>query len=58
MLTEEDIAIKSPNDGLAVYEFENVLGMRLTAPLKADDNILYEMLENVEPRLKAAAGRG
>jgi len=58
VLSEEDIAIKAPNDGLAVYELENVLGMRLTAPLKADDNILYEVLENVDSRLKAAAGRG
>jgi sialic acid synthase len=57
VLSEEDIAIKAPNDGLPVYELDNVLGMRLTVPLRADDNILYELLENVAVPLKAVAGR-
>lgn len=57
VLSEEDIAVKAPNDGLPVYELDGILGMRLTAPLNADDNIMYEMLENVAAPLRAAAGR-
>jgi sialic acid synthase len=45
VLSEADIAIKAPNDGLPAHEYDNVLGMRLVAPLKADENIGYEMLE-------------
>jgi len=58
VLGDEDIAIKAPNDGLPVYELDNILGMRLTGPLKADDNILYEVLETVAVPLKVVAGRG
>jgi sialic acid synthase len=57
VLAASDIAIKSPNDGLPAFEFDNVVGMRLTAPLKADDNILYEVLQEVAakaPRQAAA----
>ena len=54
MLTEADIAIKSPNDGLPPFEYDNILGMRLTAPLKADGNFSYDILE----KRRAAAGCG
>lgn len=59
VLTVEDIAIKSPNDGLLAFEFDNIVGMRLTAPLKADDNILYEVLEEAADKrpLQAAGAR-
>ena len=59
VLTVEDIAIKSPNDGLPAFEFDNVIGMRLTAPLKADDNIRYEILEEAADKrpLQAAGAR-
>ena len=59
LLTEGDIAIKSPNDGLPAYEFDNIVGMQLTVPLKADDNILYEKLAEVAGRapLQAAGAR-
>jgi N-acetylneuraminate synthase/sialic acid synthase len=57
VLTENDIAIKAPNDGVPVSELDNVLGMRLTVDLAADDNILYEALEKVAVSLKRAAGR-
>lgn len=45
-LTREDVAIKSPNDGLPPYELENVIGKRLTRSLAEDDNITYEDLED------------
>jgi sialic acid synthase len=59
VLSTADIAIKAPNDGLPAFEYDNVLGMRLTAPLKADENISYETLERADallPRQAAASG--
>lgn len=44
VLTGEDIAIKSPNDGLPPYEVENVIGKVLLRPLKEDENISFEDL--------------
>ncbi|MEX0803100.1 MAG: N-acetylneuraminate synthase family protein [Candidatus Binatia bacterium] len=55
VLSEADVALKSPSDGLPAFEFDNVLGMRLKAPLKTDDNILYEALEQVAAPRQAAA---
>jgi len=43
-LTEEDISIKSPGDGLPPYELENVIGRTLTNGLHKDDNITFENL--------------
>ena len=57
VLTAEDIGMKSPGDGLPTYEFDNVIGMRLTAPLKADDNITFEALEEAAEPLQAAGLR-
>ena len=48
VLSEADIAIKAPNDGLPAHEFDNVLGMRLTAPVKADENLSYDILERAD----------
>ena len=57
VLTADDVAMKSPGDGLPAFEFDNVVGMRLTVPLKADDNILFEALEEVAAPLQAAGVR-
>ena len=57
VVTDADIAIRSPNDGLPPFEYENVLGMRLTAPLKTDGNFAYDILENVAEPRQAAGGR-
>jgi N-acetylneuraminate synthase/sialic acid synthase len=46
-LTREDVAIKSPNDGLPPYELERVIGQRLTRALNADDNIQFADLTPV-----------
>ena len=43
-LTVEDIAYKSPGDGLPPYEVERVIGRHLVKPLKEDDAILFEHL--------------
>lgn len=39
ILTRQDIAIKSPNDGLAPYEIEGVIGKVTVRPLQEDENI-------------------
>jgi N-acetylneuraminate synthase/sialic acid synthase len=57
VLTADDIAMKSPNDGLPPYEFENIVGMRLMVPLQADANFAYESLEQVVPSPTRAAAR-
>jgi sialic acid synthase len=45
VLSDRDIAIKSPGDGLAPYEIDNVIGKTLAKPLVTDENISYEILE-------------
>ena len=44
VLTREDVAIKSPNDGLPPYELENVIGNVTLRALKEDENISFEGL--------------
>ncbi len=44
VLTREDIAIKSPSDGIPPYEFENIIGKTLSRDLAEDDNFLFELL--------------
>jgi sialic acid synthase len=44
VLTESDIAIKSPGDGLAPYELYSVLGKSLKRPLAEDEDIMFEDL--------------
>lgn len=44
VLNREDIAIKSPNDGLPPYELERVIGCHLSRPLAQDENISWEIL--------------
>jgi N-acetylneuraminate synthase/sialic acid synthase len=46
VLKREDIAIKSPGDGLPPYELYNLLGKVLTRQLKEDENISFDCLEN------------
>jgi N-acetylneuraminate synthase/sialic acid synthase len=41
VLTVADVAIKSPNDGLAPYELDRVLGRALTRALAEDENIAW-----------------
>jgi sialic acid synthase len=44
-LTESDLAVKSPGDGLPPYELENILGKVLRNALSEDDNITFENLQ-------------
>jgi N-acetylneuraminate synthase/sialic acid synthase len=45
VLTEDDIAIKSPGDGLPPYEFERIIGKTVIRPLDEDDDILFDNLK-------------
>lgn len=44
VLAREDIAIKSPNDGLPPYELDNIIGRRTRRSLKEDENLSFEDL--------------
>ena len=44
VLTEEDIAIKSPGDGLPPYEMGAILGRKALRPIAEDENLLFENL--------------
>jgi N-acetylneuraminate synthase/sialic acid synthase len=43
-LTREDIAIKSPNDGLAPYELDRLIGSVLKKNISTDDNLTWEIV--------------
>lgn len=46
VLTIEDIAIKTPSDGLPPYRLDAVIGKRLQRPLAEDENIALEDLSS------------
>lgn len=50
-LAAEDLAIKSPNDGLPPYYFDELVGGVLTRAVKADESVL---LEDVRRQRKAS----
>jgi sialic acid synthase len=45
VITENDIAIKSPGGGLPPYEIENIIGKKLISDLNEDDNFTFEILK-------------
>lgn len=47
VVTREDIAVKSPNDGIPPYEIDNVIGKTLNHDLVEDGNFAYEDLSGV-----------
>jgi N-acetylneuraminate synthase/sialic acid synthase len=49
VLTREDVAIKSPNDGLPPYELENVIGKVTLRALQQEENISFDNLRNGQP---------
>jgi N-acetylneuraminate synthase/sialic acid synthase len=52
-LSREDIAIKSPGGGLQPYEIDKVIGRTTRTALKADETILFEVLNGAEHWKKA-----
>jgi sialic acid synthase len=45
ILAQSDIALKSPGDGLAPYELDNVIGRKTSRVLQRDENITFADLE-------------
>ncbi|UCE56866.1 MAG: N-acetylneuraminate synthase family protein [Desulfobacterales bacterium] len=54
-IRREDIAIKSPGDGLQPYEMEKVIGRVTLRPLSADDDITFDVLNGAQKLQEAAA---
>jgi sialic acid synthase SpsE len=54
-IRREDIALKSPGDGLPPYELTKVIGRVTRQELKEDDNITYEVLNGAENWAEAAS---
>jgi sialic acid synthase len=48
-LRREDLALKSPGDGLPPYELDGVIGRTLRHPLGKDDTLTFEHLEELLP---------
>ena len=43
-LSAEDVAIKSPGDGLPPYELDRILGLSTIQPVAADEGLALENL--------------
>jgi len=54
-IQREDIALKSPGDGLPPYELDKVIGRVTRQELKEDDDITYEILNGAENWAEAAS---
>ena len=54
-IRREDIALKSPGDGLPPYELDKVIGRVTRQELKEDDDITYEVLNGAENWAEAAS---
>jgi sialic acid synthase len=53
-LTEDDVALKSPGDGLPPYELERLLGRTLRHPVREDASLTFELLEELLPEADGA----
>ena len=49
VLRAEDIALKSPGDGLPPYEIDRLVGRALSHPVAADTTLTFEHLEELIP---------
>jgi N-acetylneuraminate synthase/sialic acid synthase len=45
VLAFDDLALKSPGDGLPPYELDNVIGQTLAQPVNEDDEITFQILK-------------
>ena len=53
-LRREDIAAKSPGDGLPPYELDRVVGRSLRHAVESDTALHFEMLDELHPQEFAA----
>ena len=59
VLDEEDIAAKSPGDGLPPYEIDRLIGRRLRFPVTAEQALSFDLVEDHEhARFESAAANG
>jgi sialic acid synthase len=58
VLRLEDVAMKSPGDGLPPYELDRVVGRTLRHPVAADTSLTFELLEELLPEAEAPAAAG
>jgi N-acetylneuraminate synthase/sialic acid synthase len=56
-LRREDVALKSPGDGLPPYELDRVVGRTLRHPVAADAALTFELLEELIPQELAESVR-
>ena len=54
----EDVAMKSPGDGLPPYELDRVVGRTLRHPVSTDTALTFELLEELLPEAEAATAAG
>jgi sialic acid synthase len=54
-LTREDIALRSPGDGVPPYELDRFVGRTLRHPVSADASLTFELLEELVPELAEEA---
>jgi N-acetylneuraminate synthase/sialic acid synthase len=57
-LTEDDLAIKSPGDGIPPYELDRLVGRTLRHPIVRDAPLSFELLEEPLPESLATARSG
>jgi sialic acid synthase len=57
VLRREDVALKSPGDGLPPYELDRVVGRTLRHPLAGEMALTFELLEELVPELEEALSR-
>jgi len=57
VLTAEDLAQKSPGDGLAPYEQDRLVGRALRHPVQRDTPLTFEVLEETRPEAAAPLAR-
>jgi sialic acid synthase len=48
----DDVALKSPGDGVPPYELNRVVGRTLKRPLVADEALTFELLDELIPQLE------
>jgi len=55
VLEADDVAMKSPGDGLAPFELDSVIGRRLSSAVQEDEGLRFEILEEQPQEALAAA---
>ena len=57
VLAREDVALKSPGDGLPPYELDRLIGRTLRHPISEEMALTFELLEELIPELAEASAR-